>query len=361
MLSEFQLAIKTELKSTFKMGSGKRHWTIPLMASLSVGMPILIALLLGDFKSGLTVGLGGLVILYLPANENIVGRISKLLLCSFGFIISYLVGIAFSFNSYVSCVTFGIYAGIVYFVTKMIKLNPPGNFFFIMIAAMASGLPFSVDKIPHNVGLLTLGTLFSCFVAFVFSVLLFKPNINKDMKETLSKLYISNDVDYLEAFIVGVFMTLSFLLAHFLGVKNPYWVPISCLAVMQGVNTTHIWRRGFYRILGTLLGMLLCWVILSLVKMPVEMILAIMLLQYIIEILIVKNYFFAVLFITPMTVLLSEAGSSMVVNPDVLIVARLKDVLMGSVLGAIGGWVIYNEQLRYQVVKHIRVTRRNLK
>ncbi len=361
MSSEFKSNLIKEFQSTFKMGSGKRHWTIPLMASLCVGLPMLIALLLGNFKAGLTVGLGGLVILYLPVNDNIVGRISKLLLCSFGFIISYLIGVTFSFNIYVSCLTFGVYTGIVYFITKMVKLNPPGNFFFIMIAAMASGIPFSLEKIPHNIGLLTLGTLFSCFIAFVFSLLLLKPNIAKDVHKSYSKIYLSNHVDYLEAFIIGVFMSLSFLTAHFLGLNNPYWVPISCLAVMQGVNTTHIWRRGFYRISGTLLGMFFCWIILSLIKMPLEMILAIMLLQYIIEILIVKNYFFAVLFITPMTILLSEAGSTIAITPDILVIARLKDVLIGSLLGAIGGWIIYNERLRYRVVRRIRITRRTLK
>lgn len=358
MASNKSQFITNELKSIISLGPAKRHWSIPLMASLCVGIPMLIGLLTDNFVSSLTVSLGGLVILHLPAKDNIVGRISKMLLCSFGFIIAYLVGITFSFNPYVSCVAFGLFSGCIYFISKMVQLAPPGNFFFIMIAAMASGISFQLNEIPSKIGLVTLGTLLSCFIAFVFSVLIFKPNIQKDVKETLSNIYISKEVDYLEAFIVGFFMFGSFLIAHFLELNNPYWVPISCLAVMQGATTHHIWRRGFYRISGTILGMILCLGILIYADKPIEMILTIMVLQYIIEVLIVKNYFLAVLFITPMTLLLSEAGSNLALDPTILITARLKDVLIGSLFGIFGGWLIYNEKLRYEVVKHVRFTKR---
>lgn len=361
MFSQISSFMTNEVSQLVKMNSIKRHWTIPVMAAICVGFPMLIGLFLGDFKTSLTVSLGGLVILYLPSNENIIGRISKLLLCSFGFIISYIIGLTFSFNPWISCIIFGIFSACVYFITKMVRLAPPGNFFFIMIAAMASGIPFSLEQIPSRIGLLTLGTLFSCFIAFVFSILVFKPNIQKDVLEVFSKTYQIKDVDYVEAFIIGCFLSVSLLIAHLVGMNNPYWVPISCLAVMQGVSSKHIWQRGFSRILGTTLGMILCWVILVLLNTPLQVIIAIVLLQYIIENLIVKNYFFSMLFITPMTILLSEVGSSIYLEPNILILARLKDVLIGSIFGIVGGWVIYNEKLRFKAVKSIRLTRRSLK
>ncbi|MGV4413710.1 FUSC family protein [Chryseobacterium sp. T1] len=230
-----------------------------------------------------------------------------------------------------------------------------------MMAAMAGGLPYSLEEIPHRIGLVTLGVFLSCIIAVIFSLLVLKPNISKDIKETLSQLSLQNDVDYLEAVIIGIFMSSSFFIAHFLGLDNPYWVPISCLAVMQGVTRQHIWRRGLYRVLGTILGMLLCGMILSFLQAPIEIIIAIMVLQFLVELFIVKNYFFAVLFVTPMTVLLSEAGHSLTLDPDLLVISRLKDVLLGSLLGIIGGWVIYNERLRFHFVKRVRLTKKILK
>ena len=361
MLNKLGSFIARESEQILKINPVKRHWTIPVMASICVGFPMLIGLLLGNFQTSLTVSLGGLVILYMPANENLIGRMSKLLLCSFGFIFSYIVGIAFSFNPIVSCIAFGIFSVAVYVVTKMTRLSPPGNFFFIMIAAMASGIPFSLEEIPFRIGLITLGTLFSCFIAFVFSLLLFKPNIQNDVKEVLSKEYKIKDVDFVQALIIGLFLSISFAVAHFIGLNNPYWAPISCLAVMQGVTTKHIFSRGISRILGTSLGMLVCWAILYFTNTPLQIIATIVILQFIIENVIVKNYFFAMLFITPMTILLSEVGSPISLEPDVLIYARLKDVLLGSLFGFIGGWLIYNEKLRIQAIKGIKKTRRTFK
>lgn len=353
--------LSQELKLLFSLSDRKRHWTIPFMAAISVGFPLIFGAIIGDFKPSLTVSLGGLVILYIPTKENIINRMSKMLICSLIFVISYIIGIGFSFNPIISSIVFGIYTAAVYFVTKMVRLAPPGNFFFIMIAAMASGLPFSNEQIPFRIGLITLGVLFACLVAFVFSLFVIKTSFKTDVKEVLSNDYEIRDVDYLEAFIIGFFMIICFGTAHLIGLENPYWVPISCLAVMQGVSRKLIWQRGFYRILGTVLGMLFCWVILLLVKTPVEIIIAIILLQYIIEVLVIKNYFFAVLLITPMTILLSDLGQPIYIEPNVLILSRLKDVLLGSLFGIFGGWVIYNEKLRYNVIRKIKITRKSLR
>src|SRR5690606_604359 len=132
--------------------------------------------------------------------------------------------------------------------------------------------------------------------------------------------------------------------------------PISCIAVMQGATALHIWRRGFYRILGTVLGMGLCWIILSTIKHPFLICLTIVVLQFIIESTITRNYTLAVFFITPMTILLLEVGSQIAQNPTELISSRLIDVLIGSAIGAIGGWFVHNEKLRYRAVRRIRLT-----
>jgi hypothetical protein len=36
-------------------------------------------------------------------------------------------------------------------------------------------------------------------------------------------------------------------------------------------------------------------------------------------------------------------------------------VLIGSLLGAIGGWVVHHEKIRYKAVRGIKITRRALR
>lgn len=163
----------------------------------------------------------------------------------------------------------------------------------------------------------------------------------------IKEVQLHNEADYIESFLVGFFMFSSLLIGHFFEFNKPYWIPISCLAVMQGATTHHIWRRGFYRILGTILGMGLCRLILSTLKDLLAICIAIVVLQFIIESTITRNYTLAVLFITPMTILLAEAANPIAQSPNELISSRLIDVLIGSLLGIIGGWLIYHEKLRY--------------
>ncbi len=348
---------KQELKELFMLKPVNRHWSVPLLAALCVGTPLFIGLLLEEFASALTVSLAGLVILYMPTHSNSVARMATLLICSFGFMVSYGLGVTFSFNPIISSVSFGIFSIIIHWISLLFKVKAPGNFFFIMLASMASGLPFSLEQIPQRIGLIAMGTMLACFFALVYSLIIKKPNILNETKYILDNVSLQKEANYVEAFIVGVFMFLSLLIGHLFALKNPYWIPISCLAVMQGATTYHIWRRGLYRIIGTVLGMALCWLILTNIKSPLGICIAIVLLQFSIESLITRNYTWAVLFITPMTILLSEVGSPIADVPTELIKSRLMDVCIGSILGAAGGWFLYHENLRNQAVKGIRLTR----
>ncbi|MGZ5243188.1 MAG: FUSC family protein [Bacteroidia bacterium] len=349
--------LKQEIAVLFKLKQTNRSRHIPVLAALCIGVPLLTGLYFNNIKSGLIASLAGLVILYIPTGATLPNRMMTLLICSFGFMISYTIGICFSFNAILSAVVFGLFSIAVHYTTSYFRVSPPGNFFFIMIASMASCMPFDMQTIPTKIGLIGLGTMFACSLALIYSLLVGpKKTANATVKVTTvfpQKKY----SDLVEAVIIGIFMFVSLLSGHLLELQNPYWVPISCLAVMQGVTLHHIWQRGFQRILGTLAGLALTWIILSLNSTPLSICLSIIALQFIVELLIVRNYALAVLFITPMTILLSEAGNPIIFNPDKLIFVRFWDIALGSFIGAIGGWFIHHEKLKYMAVRRIRKTR----
>ena len=45
---------------------------------------------------------------------------------------------------------------------------------------------------------------------------------------------------------------------------NPYWVPVSCLAVIQGMSLRAVWEKQLQRLLGASIGLLLSWGLLAL-------------------------------------------------------------------------------------------------
>ncbi|WP_316814713.1 FUSC family protein [Pedobacter nyackensis] len=353
MVEKLKVIIGRELKQLFQLKKTERLWHIPVLASLSTGIPLLIGFYTDRLDYGIQACIGGLVILYMPSTK-LEHRMVTLLLCAFGFILSFAIGLAFSFNPYFSAIALGLYAFAVNWVTNYFRLQSPRNFFFIMLASMGSCIPFDLMNVPVKVGLVALGTMLACVLAFLYSLYIvkkypYKLNIVVPQKR--------NYANITESIIIGCFIALSLFIAHAFKLENPYWVPISCLAIMQGVSVTHVWHRSFHRISGTFVGMGLTWLFLQLNLTPLNICISILLLQFVIEMLVVRHYGLAVIFITPMTVFLAEIGRGMQINPDQLISARLLDIVVGSLIGVLGGWLLHNQQLNQQAARQIRKTR----
>lgn len=353
MNDNFKSLLIREVKSLFELKKTERLWHIPVLASLCVGLPLLIGYSLDKLDYGILSCMAGLVILYLPTT-TVARRMITMLACSFGFMISFVIGICFSFNPILSSIVLGLFALSVHWVVNYFGMKPPGSFFFIMIASIASCMPFDLIAIPTRVGLIGMGAMLASLLALFYSLYITKKHPPKTELIVVRK---SNYTTLFESAIVGFFIFLSVLTGHLLKLNNPYWLPISCAAVMQGASFQHVGQRSFQRILGTFIGLGLTWLLLLLKMTPLTICISIMVLQFIIEMLVVRHYGLAVVFITPLTLFLAEAGSAMTVDPTTLISVRFMDILLGSIIGAIGGWFLHHEQLRHKAEIQIRKTR----
>lgn len=328
---------KTEIKTLQRFKKTERTWHLALVMTLCIGAPLLAGYFFDKINYGLISSLGGFLILYMP-NKSLVRRMITLLSCAFGFVLAYMVGICFSFNPYVSALVFGIFAAFIHRITVFFRLKSPGNFFFIMIASIASCVPFDLGLIPVRIGLLVLGILFACFVSFVYSLYLTK---NRTIKYKTILAAQKRNITLKETLIVGCFMFVSLLLGKILNLNNPYWLPISTAAVMQGATLYHVFSRSYHRILGTLAGLLLAWILFSLQLEVFWICIVIIFLQFAVEIFIARNYAAAMIFMTPLTIFLADTGTALKISPNELILYRFIDIVIGSCIGVLAGWVLY--------------------
>lgn len=353
--------IREEFRSLFAFKQTNRKWEIPFLASICVGAPLLTGLYFGNIRYGVSACLSGIAILYLPTAGSVFSRMKTILVCSSGLILSSAFGLIFSFHPLVAAFALGLFAYGVHRIVLSAQIPPPKSFFFILIAAMSICQPFNLHEIPLKVGLLGLGALFTCTLAFCYVLIpYFRKNPSAPHKphtETAITVY----PDMWEAVVTGIFMMLSLLIGYLFQLKNPYWVPISCAAVMQGASLYHIRQRTFHRILGTFIGLGFCWLILLVVKTPLSVCITVMVLQCIIEMLVVRHYALAVIFITPLTILLAETANPTSDQINTLISLRFWDISIGSVLGAIGGWVLYREKVRHSGMRRLRMIRKGMR
>lgn len=329
------------VKPLLEWRSQRLSWHIPFLAALGVGSLVGLGVWCGQPRQGMLAATGAMVILYLPQSlPSVAGRMVRLIIGSSGFVVSYVLGAASAFHLASAAVMLGILTVLATTVCRWNRVAPPGSFFFVLTGAIACNAPFDPLAIPTNAGWVALGGATSCMVAFFYSVLTMS-------KEVIPSAPVAKDTRpaaiLVESSVIGFFVALSLLAARLLKLENPYWVPVSCAAILQGGTFRAVWHRKVHRILGTAVGMGLSWFLFPPVPDPVALVGVVCVLVFVVEYLVPRHYGLAVIFITPLTVSFAEFSSGGVPIHG-LFMTRLMDIALGSVIGAIGGWVLHHPQ-----------------
>lgn len=329
------------MNAIFLFNKSNRPWHMPVAAGFCVGTPLFFGWYFNEIEPAKLISLAGLSFLYIQS-DNLKQRMTIMMICCFGIMISYTVGLLGSVHPIVAPITLGLFSFAVHFCLYQLELTrPPGNFFFIMLASTGICSPFQPELIPEKIGFIGIGTMFTCAVALVYSLLTLRPQAH-----TLS---IGNKKSQhsvlIEAAIIGFVLMISLAIALTLKIDNPYWIPITCIAVMQGSSSKHIRIRGAQRVIGTFIGLGITWLIVLVSPGLLVTVIAITILQMVVEFLVVKNYAIAVVFITVLTIFLSESGKDWQLESNAIFASRMTDIAIGSIVGVIGGWILYHKKI----------------
>jgi uncharacterized membrane protein YccC len=299
---------------------------------------------------GLISSLGGLVFLYLPETP-MYHRMVLLMASAFAMIASYALGVISHFFPPLMMLVLTFTAILVTMLCRYYNLSPPGSLFFIMAASIGAYSPGEVMQVPLKVGLLTMGSLLACLIAFFYSVFMLRRVPPKPVTPLPPATF---DFVVFDSIIIGAFVGISLALAQALQLEQAYWVPVSCLAVIQGMSLRAVWNKQLQRVIGTGVGLLLAWGLLSLPLEKWSISFVMIMLAFLIEVLIVRHYAIAAIFITPMTILLVEASTLGHASPNVLIQARFFDTVLGCLVGLAGGVCLHSPRFRTVVGAQIR-------
>ena len=154
--------------------------------------------------------------------------------------------------------------------------------------------------------------------------------------------------------VIGLAVGVSLLAAQALQLERAYWVPVSCLAVLQGATLRAVWNKQVHRILGTAVGLFLAWGLLALPLDAWRVSLLMMALTFLVETLVVRHYGLAVVFITPLTIFLADATRIGQGAPEAMLQARLLDIVLGSMVGVLGGACLHNPRFREVFGRQLR-------
>lgn len=342
--------VATRLKSLIKIKDTERLWHFPVIAGLCVGICLLIGWYFEMPNFGKLSSLGAMVILYLtPA--PLAKRMVQMAVCAFGLIFAFASGIMFSFHPLASAFSIFFVAFLAHFVTSYFDTPAPGRFFFIMLVAIASSMPFDIYKIPTNVGLVAMGAMLAVILAFLYSVFIARNiKLPQQTKKNTRRRY----THVIESLIIGLFLGVSILIGHAFKLDTPYWITVSAAAIIQGRDFLHVRERNIHRIAGTFVGIGLTWIIFLTKPNMLVIVLLITVLQFIVEMLVVRNYGIAAVFITPLTILLAEIGTQNMTDTTHLMTTRLIDTIIGSLIGLLAGLILHHQTIIQQLEKQFR-------
>ncbi|MBV7505422.1 FUSC family protein [Bacillus sp. sid0103] len=168
------------------------------------------------------------------------------------------------------------------------------------------------------------------------TIQIFKPSY----KTVFMGAFHKDSIVFITAIQLGVITIIAAIIAFQFGLVRSYWVPLSCVAVLSGSTIVATYHRAIQRGFGTILGILIASFILA--THPDGYIIAffILLLTFITELFIVKNYGLAALFFTPNALLMAESTSQESLSFAYFASARLIDVVIGICIGIIGIWLV---------------------
>jgi uncharacterized membrane protein YccC len=340
--AELKRLMRAELQHLLTIKPSDRQWQMPFTAALATGLPLLVGAYFDHLNYGLVSSLGGLVFLYLP-DTPLSHRMVALMACAFAMTACYTLGVMSHFFPLLMMPVLIFIAILVSMVCRVYVLGPPGSLFFIMAAAIGAYSPLEVLQVPLMVGLLTMGSLLACLIAFFYSLYTLRFRAPQPASPLPPATF---DFVVFDSVVIGIFVGISLALAQALQLQKAYWVPVSCLAVIQGASLRAVWNKQVHRVIGTGIGLLVAWGLLLLPLDKWTISLAFMVLTFVIETAVVRHYAFAAIFITPLTILLAEAATLGHGSPATLIQARFFDTVLGCLVGLVGGICLHSPRFR---------------
>lgn len=323
-----------------------RHpWLLPIASAAALGGPVLLGAQAHHLSLGLTASLGGMVFLYLPACAPWSERLRSLWMTCAVMLAGCAMGLAGSTLTVLQAPALALLTALATLYCRRFALGgPPGSLFLVIAASVGASSHAPVAQWPLRLGLIALGCLWGVAVAWIYSRL--TPAAPPEAKASVPAPRPADDWrrHLRSAASMGGLVGLALLVAQGLHLDNPWWVPVSCLAVIQGGNLREIWSKQLHRMAGTAAGLL--WVS-ALFNVPLsEWQVAgwIVLLSFATELTVARHYATAVMFITPMTILLADAGQAHPGSLWSLAQTRLLDTVVGCLVGLAGGFWLHRKK-----------------
>ncbi|MDT0214468.1 FUSC family protein [Rothia sp. ARF10] len=185
-------------------------------------------------------------------------------------------------------------------LSSVLDWHPPGPLFLVFAVGSVAAAPGTWGDVPVALAVSTASAAFALLVGNVGAVVARTP---RPPRPSPRRPDVTESLRHMVA--VGV----AGAVATAAGIGHPWWAMVAATAPLTVRGRSHQALRAGHRIAGTLLGLLTSIPLLLLQLDPIPLVLVVVALQVVTELLVARNYGLALLFITPMALLMGQLGS----------------------------------------------------
>ena len=336
-------AAAAAIRSLFDVSSAgpSRLW-IAIRAAASIGLPLGVLTALGQEGIGLQTAAGSFVALY-AAGDAARERAKVLPLIALLILGSAALGVLLAPSALGMAIGLTVVALVTCAISYAFRIGPPGPVFFVLVYGLSGNVTGVVDgerinaPIPYLLAVLA-GAAFSYLVAL--TPLLRRTERERParpLRELLPGPWLGRGEWELLSRVAVIAVAGTLLSAWLADPHRAYWAVSTGIAVV-GLSTvrSHSLSRGLHRTVGTILGALLALAVAPLGRSAVALVLLVVALQFLVELVVARNYALALVFITPLVILITVAALD---GADVVGAAweRVIDTIIGSGLAVVTG------------------------
>lgn len=308
-----------------------------MQAAIGMTVPIAVMTLLGFPILGYIAASGAFTVLFAGA-APVVERARVLPFVAAGLTVSATLG-AFA-GSNIWLVTIGIVfvALAVAALAFGFRLGPPGPLFFVLAFGLSAQVTAhaEITALAYTAAMAS-GCLFSYLVAL--SPLLI-PRVRSHEPRPLRELLPGPALDAPSRMLllrVAIVAVLGVVIGLFVDPDRSYWIVGAAIAVIGvAADRRAAFERGLHRMLGTVLGVGVYALLALLHPSGLWIALILGILQFSVELVVVRHYALALMIITPLVLLLTGAATGQIGSMDVAL-ERVIDTVVGALLGAASG------------------------
>lgn len=317
------------------LGPSRGDLAPALRIAVSLALPLLVLLLVGRLEWSMYAFLGSFAAIYARyvttrhrvSQQGLIGVV--LVVCvGLGALVAQPDPGLGALHPWVTALLGSIVAGVSSVIVARCGLRPTGAVFPVFAAAAVATAP-SVASVPVAM-LIAAASVAWCLIASTISHVMGEANRDAPAPEPIpGSATLAFGVQEFgryatAALLSGVIATLS-------GIASPYWAQVAAVVPLSAPGRRAQVERGLHRIVGTAIGVVVTAFLLSFPSEPWQIIVWVVLMQFLTELFVLRNYSLALMFITPLALLMVHLANPQPVGP--MLAARVTESAIGAVVG----------------------------